>query len=86
MWIHLKNPYKIIPIKEKRYNEHYHIPASQCLIIPIKRMDEDVSCHVHWQDRDGVHTLFNMMFTSENLEPVDSVGHAELFELWESLK
>lgn len=86
MWIHLKKPYKIIAIMAKRYHDHYHIPASQCLVIPLKRLDEDVSCCVHWQDDGGIHTLFNMMFASENLEPVNDVGHEELFELWESLK
>lgn len=84
MWIRLKNPYKIISIKEKRYHEHYHIPASKCLIVPLKRLDEDVSCRVHWQDNSGTHTLDNLVFSSENLEPV-SPQHEDLFELWESL-
>ena len=84
-WVRLRKPYKIVAIKEKLYREHYHIPASECLIVPEKRLDDAVSCCVYWQDNEGRHTLYNLMFTSENLEPVDSTGHESLFELWESL-
>lgn len=78
-------PYKIVTSKEKLYREHYGIPASGCLVVPQKRLDEDLSCCVYWLDSSGRHILYNLMFTSENLEPVDSTGHEELFELWESI-
>jgi hypothetical protein len=85
MWIRLKRPYKIISIKEKRYHEHYHIPASQCLIVPLKRLDEEVSCCVYWQDSEGLHSLYNMMFTAENLEPIDESGREDLVEIWSTI-
>jgi len=83
--IRLNKPYKIIAAKEKLYDGHYHIPAATCLIIPQKRLDEDFSCYVYWQDHDGRHTLYNLMFTSENLEALDVNRDEQILELWKSL-
>jgi len=83
MWISLKKPYKIISNKEKQYQDHYQIPASKCLVVALKRRDEEMLCDVHWREDDGLHATYNIMFNSENLEPVDTVGHPQLFELWE---
>ena len=86
MWVSLKKPYKIVGIKEKRYSEHYQIPASRCLIVPQVRREDEILCDVHWKENDGLHALHNIMFDSENLEQVNSVNHSELFELWSSFK
>jgi hypothetical protein len=82
MWVSLKKPYKIIANKEKRYTEHYQIPASRCLIIPHDRREEEVLCDVHWREGDGLRALHNIMFDTENLELVHPTDNSDLFDLW----
>jgi hypothetical protein len=82
MWVSLKKPYKIVGNKEKRYGEHYQIPASRCLIIPHERREEEVLCDVHWKEGDGIRALHNIMFDSENLELVNPMDNSDLFDLW----
>lgn len=86
MWVSLKKPYKIISNKEKRYAEHYKIPAASCLIVPHTRREDEMLCDVHWRESDGLHVLSNIMFDSENLELVNQVEHSDLFEMWSSFR
>ncbi len=65
--------------------EHYKIPASKCLIVPIRKLEEDVLCDVHWEDTDGLQAAYNLMFAIENLEPLNTVDHPKLVGLWVSV-
>ena len=79
----LKNPYKIIPHKTKRYALHYGIPSELCVIIPVRLLGDEVSCDVRWQDGNGELQLKEqLIFRIDNLEPVDAMRNYELFELW----
>jgi len=81
--IQLKQPYKIIQRKQKRYEEHYQIPALKCVVVPIKEYGDDLSCDVRWQDADGkMHEQNQLFFSHQNIEPLDPMKDFELHELW----
>ena len=84
MKIHLTKPYKILPPRTKRYEAHYQIPASQCLVVPLKELGEEVSCDVRWEDDNGIlHHLTQKIFLSDNLVPLNQMLEEKLFELWQ---
>ncbi|HEY0654532.1 MAG TPA: hypothetical protein VGD65_15450 [Chryseosolibacter sp.] len=76
--------YKIIETRYKRYFEHYHIPAQECLVVPLKSYGEDVSCEVRWEDEYGVlHSKSSLIFNNQNLKPLNPLLDSKLFEIWE---
>jgi hypothetical protein len=83
MSIQLKKPYKIIPIRQKRYEGHYHIPAVQAIVIPIKQLGEEVSCDIRWENDFGESkVIHNAIFVTENLEPLNALMDDNLYALW----
>lgn len=84
MSIHIGKPYKIIKMREKRYNAHYNIPSEECVVIPTKVLGEEVLCDVRWEDQNGeMQFLQDKMFTSENLLPLNGMLHEKLYEIWD---
>jgi hypothetical protein len=84
MGIQLRQPYKIIERRRKRYEEHYHIPSEKCVIIPLKEYGDDISCDVHWEDANGVmQRQSQLFFHHDNLEPLDSIKDFQLHEIWQ---
>ncbi|MBT1702824.1 hypothetical protein [Chryseosolibacter indicus] len=82
--IHLKQPYKILSHKIKRYTNHYSIPADACVIIPLKSYGDEVACEVRWEDDNGeLQVKESLIFTSENLQPINKFINSSLYELWE---
>ena len=82
--VQLQKPYKILSHKVKRYTNHYHIPAENCVIIPLKFYGEDASCNVRWEDENGVlHLKEGLFFQVQNLEPVNAMSHFKMYELWQ---
>jgi hypothetical protein len=85
MTVQLYQPYKIIQRKQKRYGEHYNIPAVKCVIVPIKQFGDDLSCDVHWEDSEGKMQHHNQLFfNNENIEPLDAMKDFQLHEIWEN--
>lgn len=83
MPIHLLQPYKIIPSKEKRYIAHYNIPAGQCVVVPVRDFGDEVLCELRWEDANGVlHLLENKMFVADNLMPLNPLLDLKLHEVW----
>lgn len=84
MSIKLKQPYKIIQHKQKRYEDHYHIPSNNCVVIPIKQYGDDLSCDVRWEDATGQQLqLKDLFFSQQNIVPLDPLKDFKLHELWE---
>lgn len=84
MNIHLRKPYKILPHKTKRYAQHYQIPAETCLVIPLRDYGDEVACDVRWEDDNGeLQMKEQVIFNTENLEPINKLINTELYELWE---
>jgi hypothetical protein len=84
MSIHLKQPYKIVEPKRKRYTAHYLIPADKSLVVPVKLLGPEVSCDVRWEDENGeLQHLTNLVFINDNLLPVDEFIDPKLHELWQ---
>lgn len=82
--IKLGTGYKIIETRYKRYIEHYQIPAAECLIVPLKSYDPDLSCEVRWEDEYGVlHCKGPLLFNGENLKPINPLLDVKLFEIWQ---
>ncbi len=83
MPLHIGNPYKIIALREKRYETHYDIPSNRCLIVPVRDFGDEVLCDILWRDDDGeVRVLHNKMFVAENLVPLNPMLQENLYELW----
>ena len=84
MSIHIGEPYKIIKMREKRYNAHYNIPSDDCVVIPIKEFGAEVLCDIRWEDQNGeMQALHDRMFSSENLIPLNGMLHEKLYEIWD---
>jgi hypothetical protein len=83
MTIQLNRPYKIIPLRHKRYDSHYNIPSSDAVVIPMKELGEEVLCDIRWRDANGeLHALSNCMFVKENLIPLNEMLDDKLFDIW----
>jgi hypothetical protein len=79
----LKMPYKIVPSKQKRYEGHYNIPAADALVVPLKELGSESSCDVRWEDSNGeLHLINGIMFTNENLVPLNAMLDVKLYEIW----
>ena len=81
--IKLGTGYKIIATRHKRYVEHYQIPSSECLVVPLKSYGADLACEVRWEDEYGVlHSKASLLFNNENLRPINPLLDVKLFEMW----
>lgn len=77
-------PYKIAPLRAKRYASHYNIVPERCLIVPLKTLGNEVSCDIRWEDDNGeLFLLENKIFVNENLVPLNSMLEPKLQELWQ---
>jgi hypothetical protein len=83
MAIQLKQPYRIIPTRMKRYEAHYKIPAAEVVVVPLKELGEEVLCDLRWEDTNGeIQVIHNAMFVKENLIPLNAMLDVKLHELW----
>jgi hypothetical protein len=83
MAIHLNQPYKISPNRQKRYESHYGIPAADVVVIPMRELGEEVSCDIRWEDNNGqLHVVEHSVFVKDNLVPLDQMRDMKGFELW----
>jgi hypothetical protein len=83
MAILLNHPHRIIPTRVKRYEAHYHIPAGNALVVPMKNFGEEVLCDIRWEDSNGeLKIIQNAMFVYDNLIPLRHLPDTKLFELW----
>lgn len=84
MSIRLNKPYKIAAYLEKTYDEHYAIPSSKSLVVPVKLFDQEAQCEVRWQADDGqMYLRDHIMFSASNLVPLDRLRDFELFEIFQ---
>jgi hypothetical protein len=83
MAIHLNKPYKIIPLRRKRYETHYQIPAEHTLVVPLKELGQEVCCDVRWENENGeLNAIHNIMFVNDNLVPLNPMIDEKLYEVW----
>jgi hypothetical protein len=83
MSIHLRQPYKIIPSKHKRYGLHYGIPAADVVVVPLRLLGAEVSCDIRWEDSNGeLHLIENAVFINDNLVPLNQMLDMKLHEIW----
>ncbi len=83
MSIHLNQAYQIIPLRHKRYESHYGIPAADVVVVPLKELGEECSCDIRWEDSNGnLQVIHNAMFVKENLIPLNPMLDVKLHELW----
>jgi hypothetical protein len=83
MTIHLRQPYKIIATRHKRYNAHYNIPSAEAVVVPVKALGDEVLCDVRWENENGeLKVLHQKMFVSENLTPLNPMIDEKLHEIW----
>lgn len=84
MGVHLKKAYKIIKPRYKKYEAHYSIPSENCLVVPLREFDSEVSCAVHWEISEGeLGVLMNIVFLKDNLTPLNRLQDPKLHELFE---
>jgi hypothetical protein len=84
MSLHLKMPYKVVTLREKRYDAHYGIPSKECVIVPLRALDDEALCDIRWEDANGeLQVIHNKMFVAQNLEPLNPLLHTKQYELWE---
>ena len=83
MNVKLAKPYKISPVRLKRYETHYQIPAANSLVVPVKELGNEWSCDIRWEDSEGhLQFLQNKIFVKESLVPVNQFVDNKLYELW----
>lgn len=83
MNIHLNKPYLILPIRNKRYSAHYHIPLEDVVVIPLRDLGDEVMCDIRWRNEDGeMQVRHQSMFVSANLIPLNPLIHEDLFRIW----
>jgi len=81
--VHLHKAYKIVEKKHKRYSDHYGIPATDCLVVPVKNYGEDLCCDVRWEDDNGELQLKeNVIFNREYLIPIHPILDPSRHEMW----
>lgn len=82
--IRLGKPYKVSEHKHKQYNKHYDIPVEICLVVPIKKYGDQISCDVRWKDAAGdVSHREDLMFSGAYLVPLDAMKDFKLHDIWE---
>jgi hypothetical protein len=83
MSIQLNKPFKIISSRQKRYEEHYQIPAADALVIPTKNLGAEALCEVRWLDSAGeMHAKSNVMFSHENLATLNGLEDERFYDIW----
>ncbi len=82
--ISLGKPYKVSEHKHKQYNKHYEIPVPNCVVVPVKKYGDQISCDVRWKDESGeTKHRDDLMFSSAYLLPLDAMKDFKLHDLWE---
>lgn len=82
--IRLGKPYKVSEHKHKQYNKHYEVPIENCLVVPVKKYGDQISCDLRWRDASGeVHHREDLMFSGAYLLPLDAMKDFKLHDLWE---
>lgn len=82
--IRLGKPYKVREHKYKQYQKHYDIPIQSCVVIPVKKYGDQISCDLRWKDEAGeTNQREELMFSSAYLLPLDAMKDFMLYDLWE---
>lgn len=82
--ISLGKPYKVSEHKHKQYNKHYEVPIQSCVVVPVKKYGDQISCHLRWKDETGqTKQRADLMFSSAYLQPLDAMKDFKLYDLWE---
>ena len=82
--IRIGKPYKVSEHKHKQYQKHYEIPIENCVVVPVKKYGDQISCDLRWKDAGGtLEQREDLMFSSAYLEPLDAMKDFQLYELWE---
>ncbi|MDQ2658618.1 MAG: hypothetical protein M3Y60_14440 [Bacteroidota bacterium] len=82
--IRLGKPYKVQEHKHKQYQKHYEIPVETCVVIPVKKYGDQISCDLRWKDEAGeTNHREDLMFSEVYLQPLDAMKDFKLYELWE---
>ncbi len=82
--IRLGKPYKVSEHKHKQYHKHYEIPIENCVVVPVKKYGDQISCDLRWKDASGeTQQREDLMFSSGYLLPLDAMADFQLYELWE---
>jgi hypothetical protein len=82
--IGLGKPYKVSEHKHKQYNRHYEVPIEKCVVVPVKKYGDQISCNLRWKEDSGeLNHREELMFSSAYLVPVDAIKDFRLYELWE---
>ncbi len=82
--ISLGKPYKVSEHKHKQYNKHYEIPIHNCLVVPVKKYGDQISCDIRWKDEsEETKQRDDLMFSSAYLLPLDAMKDFKLYDLWE---
>lgn len=82
--IRLGKPYKVSEHKHKQYNKHYDIPVEMCVVVPIKKYGDQISCDVRWKDAAGdINHREDLMFSGAYLVPLDAMKDFKLHDIWE---
>lgn len=80
----LSKPYKVSEHKHRQYHRHYELPIEKCVVIPVKKYGDQISCNVRWTEDSGQPNQRNeLMFSGAYLQPVDAIKDFRLYELWE---
>lgn len=82
--ITLGKPYKVSEHKHKQYNKHYDIPIHNCVVVPVKKYGDQISCDIRWRGDEGeTKHRDDLMFSSAYLLPLDAMKDFKLHDLWE---
>lgn len=82
--IRIGKPYKVSEHKHKQYQKHYEIPIENCVVVPVKKYGDQISCDLRWKEATGtLQQREDLMFSSAYLEPLDAMKDFQLYELWE---
>ena len=82
--IRIGKPYKVSEHKHRQYQKHYEIPVENCVVIPVKKYGDQISCDVRWKESSGeAQQREELMFSSAYRQPLDAMKDFALYELWE---
>lgn len=82
--IRLGKPYKVSEHKHKQYQKHYEVPIADCVVVPVKKYGDQISCDLRWKDGSGeTKHREDLMFSGAYLLPLDAMKDFKLHDLWE---
>ena len=81
--IRLGKPYKVSEHKHKQYHKHYEVPIEQCVVVPVKKYGDQISCDLRWKESGETKQREDLMFSSAYLQPLDAMKDFQLYDLWE---